>query len=405
MKGWHRILVVTAGVAMGAAALVATSGAIDRAPPDLAVTLLQAGPVASQLSFAVTVRDVAPGVRGWSASIDGQPADVTLDGGQARVSLEGLSDGPHTLQVAAWDGAWTPNFSRVERPFTVDATPPELRVAARSTRAVQGRALAVFLDANEPIEAPVGQLFGEPLTFHLLDEVGLSWRALVGVPLDAEPGTVSMSVEAADPAGNRAQGAVDIEIAPGRYRKGGTIKLRPDQVAARNDEDAKARMREERDAAYAWPHADQLWGGPMLRPVERGRISSPFGKYRTYSDGKKSHHTGTDIAAPTGTPVLAASAGEVRFAGEQAIFGNVVIVHHGQGLSTSYNHLSRIDVAVGQRVTRGEPVGAVGTTGQSTGPHLHWGVIVGDVPVDGMQLLDDGFELAEDAAWVAVGGG
>jgi murein DD-endopeptidase MepM/ murein hydrolase activator NlpD len=164
-------------------------------------------------------------------------------------------------------------------------------------------------------------------------------------------------------------------------------------------------MREERDAAYAWPHAAQLWRGPMLRPVERGRISSPFGKYRTYSDGKKSHHTGTDIAAPTGTPVLAANAGEVRFAGEQAIFGKVVIVHHGQGLSTSYNHLSRVDVAVGQRLTRGEPVGAVGTTGQSTGPHLHWGVIVGDVPVDGMPLLDDGLEPDEDTAWVAVGGG
>jgi murein DD-endopeptidase MepM/ murein hydrolase activator NlpD len=405
MKGWHRILVVTAGVAIGAAALVVTSGAVDRAPPDLAVTLLQSGPVASQLTFAVTVRDVAPGVRGWSASIDGQPADVTLDGGQAVVSLDGLSDGPHTLQVAAWDGAWSPNFSRVERPFAVDATPPELSVAARSTQAVQGRALSVLLAANEPIEAPEGELFGAPLTFHLLDEVGLYWRALVGVPLDAEPGTTSLSVTGADPAGNRTLGALDIEVAPGNYRRGGTIKLRPDQVAARNDEAAKARMRKERDAAYAWPHAAQLWRGPMLRPVERGRISSPFGKYRTYSDGKKSHHTGTDIAAPTGTPVLAANAGEVRFAGEQAIFGKVVIVHHGQGLSTSYNHLSRVDVAVGQRLTRGEPVGAVGTTGQSTGPHLHWGVIVGDVPVDGMPLLDDGLEPDEDTAWVAVGGG
>jgi len=158
-------------------------------------------------------------------------------------------------------------------------------------------------------------------------------------------------------------------------------------------------MRAEREAAYAWAQPEQLWSGEMLRPVTDGRISSSFGRYRTYSDGKKSHHTGTDIAARTGTPVLAAGAGEVRFAGEQAIFGNVVIVNHGQGLSTSYNHLSAIHVATGQRVTAGAHIGDVGTTGQSTGPHLHWGVVLGGTAVDGMPLLTDDLGLDELPHW------
>ncbi|MEC8422466.1 MAG: M23 family metallopeptidase, partial [Myxococcota bacterium] len=169
--------------------------------------------------------------------------------------------------------------------------------------------------------------------------------------------------------------------------------------AARRNESAKKKMRAQREAAYTWDQPEQLWAGPMQRPIDGGRISSGFGRYRTYSDGKKSHHTGTDIAARTGTPVVAAGAGEVRFVGEQSIFGNVVIVHHGQGLSTSYNHLSEIHVDAGQRVARGEQIGAVGSTGQATGPHLHWGVVLDGTAVDGMPLLDDSLGLGETPHW------
>jgi murein DD-endopeptidase MepM/ murein hydrolase activator NlpD len=380
--------------------LVAASGVVDRDGPALAVDNLPTGSISGYLTFQLSTSDAAPGLGGWTAAIDNQPVEVLLDdSGLARIDVAGLADGPHTLHVAAWDRAWTPNWSRASATFAVDQTPPTLRAAARSLTARQGKLHVVLVDADEPIDAPQGTFLGQPLTFHLLDDVGLMWRALVGVPIRSETGPQTLTLQVSDPAGNDARASVEVDVAEGRFPRGGTIKLRPDQVAARNDEDAKAKMRAERDEAYAWDHAAQLWQGPMMRPVARGRISSPFGRYRTYSDGKKSHHTGTDIAAPRGTPVLAANAGEVRVAGAQAIFGNVVIVHHGQGLSTSYNHLSRIDVAVGQRVARGEQVGAVGTTGQSTGPHLHWSLVAGDVAVDAMPLLDDDLMPGDEPDW------
>ncbi len=92
----------------------------------------------------------------------------------------------------------------------------------------------------------------------------------------------------------------------------------------------------------------------------------------------------------------------MRFSGEQAIFGKVVILHHGQGLASSYNHLSRIDVKLGDRVSPGQVIGAVGSTGQSTGPHLHWGVTVGRVAVDAMPLLEDALGLPDPADWVGL---
>jgi lysostaphin len=75
----------------------------------------------------------------------------------------------------------------------------------------------------------------------------------------------------------------------------------------------------------------------------------------------------------------------------QAIYGNVVIVHHGEGVTTSYNHLSEISVSVGDVVEKGDRLGAVGSTGQSTGPHLHWGLVVAGIPVNPDEWLTDGF--------------
>ncbi len=132
---------------------------------------------------------------------------------------------------------------------------------------------------------------------------------------------------------------------------------------------------------------------PFIWPV-KGRISGRFGNARVYTstDGRRqagSGHSGMDIAAPTGTPVLAPAAGVVTFAAPGLyLTGGTLLLDHGHGVSSNFLHLSRIDVAVGDRVLQGQPIAAVGATGRATGPHLHWGMNWFDVRVDPLLVLE-----------------
>ncbi len=117
------------------------------------------------------------------------------------------------------------------------------------------------------------------------------------------------------------------------------------------------------------------------------RVSSPFGMRFHPILRARRMHTGLDIPAPSGTRVVAAEAGGVILAGWLGGYGNTVIIDHGGGYSTLYAHLSRINVAVGAEIARGQVIGRVGTTGFSTGPHLHWEVRVNGEPEDPRQFL------------------
>ena len=107
-----------------------------------------------------------------------------------------------------------------------------------------------------------------------------------------------------------------------------------------------------------------------------GRISGRFGRQRIYQGEPGSYHSGLDIAAPTGTGFTAPADGVVVLARTGfSMEGGIIILDHGAGLNSAFIHLSRLDVSEGEKVTQGQRLGAVGSTGRSTGPHLHWSVM------------------------------
>lgn len=155
------------------------------------------------------------------------------------------------------------------------------------------------------------------------------------------------------------------------------------RIAREQAQVSEARARDDARAdfaqAFAWP--------------VRGRISGRFGNQRVYvlpdgRDAPGTPHSGMDIAAAEGTPVLAPAAGIVTFTGELYLTGGTVLLDHGHGISSNFLHLARIDVQPGQRVEQGQPIGAVGRTGRASGPHLHWGMNWFDVRIDPLLVLE-----------------
>ncbi len=123
----------------------------------------------------------------------------------------------------------------------------------------------------------------------------------------------------------------------------------------------------------------------------KGRISSTFGKFRIYNGKPSWYHSGMDIAAPTGTPIKSPSSGIVKLAKNYSVHGKTLIIDHGFGIMSIFNHLHTIDVKENQILTQGQAVGTVGSTGLSTGPHLHWGLSIHNTKVDPMLWLKKRF--------------
>ena len=148
-------------------------------------------------------------------------------------------------------------------------------------------------------------------------------------------------------------------------------RLRPPELAA-----IEAARRRATDATG--------WRQAMIWPTT-GRISTRFGSQRIYRNGEAgAYHSGIDIARPAGTPVVAPADGIVVLAADHpfTLEGNLLMIDHGMGLGSALLHLSRIDVAVGDHVRQGHPVGLVGATGRATGAHLHWGLRWRDARLD-----------------------
>jgi murein DD-endopeptidase MepM/ murein hydrolase activator NlpD len=244
---------------------------------------------------------------------------------------------------------------------------------APRTEAVPG-GIAKFALGASP-QAPRVRLGNDPV---LVVREGDEWIAFVGIPLASQPGSkVRVQAEYAD--GKRGQFEIEVQSKayPSQH-----LKVAPGYVDP-SPEDL-ARYTRERAHLDALLRTFTDSPPPSLVMVEpaRGRRSAGFGLQRYFNDQLRSRHSGLDIAAPVGTPVVAAITGRVIDTGDYFFNGRTVVLDHGQGLLTLYAHLDSIDTTLAEAVEAGRPIGKIGATGRATGPHLHFSVYLNAVSVD-----------------------
>ena len=152
----------------------------------------------------------------------------------------------------------------------------------------------------------------------------------------------------------------------------------------------------------AWRQMDgpaaQAIAIPSRRPIDAMALTSAFGTRNDPFNGRRARHNGIDIPSPIGTPIYATADGTIGRAQRLGGYGNYVEIEHGNAIQTRYGHMSAIAVSSGQPVRRGDIIGYVGSTGRSTGPHLHYEVRIAGAPVNPLPFI------AEDSVMVAAAG-
>jgi murein DD-endopeptidase MepM/ murein hydrolase activator NlpD len=207
----------------------------------------------------------------------------------------------------------------------------------------------------------------------------IEWTALVGIALAAEPGEASIAVQTAE----GGQREIAYTVASKRYLEQ-RLRVSPRTVDLSPEDAARYERERAHQATVMATFSEPLPQASALRmqvPTP-GRRSSSFGLRRVFNGQSRNPHSGMDIAAGTGTPVVAPLPGRVIDTGDYFFNGHTVWLDHGCGLLSMVCHLSAIDVKPGDVLKTGERLGAVGATGRVTGPHLHWGVMLNRAMVD-----------------------
>jgi murein DD-endopeptidase MepM/ murein hydrolase activator NlpD len=253
-----------------------------------------------------------------------------------------------------------------------------------------GEAIVATLENGQGVRRAVFHFRGRD---YELDNSGASGEAVVFIGLDMgmAPGSYPLSVTVERSGGAREEIRKDIVVEAKEFPSKKLWVKEDFAVPPKAVEERIAREAELVKAVYSRTTPRWLGNGDFMLPHD-GKAFPNFGQRRIYNDKPRSTHSGVDIAAPMGSPIRAANAGKVVLASDLYLSGKTVIIDHGLGVFSSYGHMSKILVKRGADVAKGVVLGKAGSTGRSTGPHLHWAVRIYDARVDPFSLLGLGLD-------------
>lgn len=274
----------------------------------------------------------------------------------------------------------SPTTTPTPTPTPTPLPPPQLSLALTPNPVVQGHVVVIRVTASRPVTV-TGVLGDRPLT--LTEGTPGEYWALAGIHALAETGVRDVQLRAFDELGREVRAQATLEVVAGDYTTE-NIALSP-ETAALLDPDLLEAELAKLQAMWARFTPRKLWRGTWGLPGGT-ETTSAFGTRRSYNGGPVTdYHAGQDFRADAGDPVVAPASGIVALAEPLTVRGNSVWIDHGLGVYSGYFHLSAIAVKVGQRVKPGDLLGRVGSTGLSTGPHIHWEVRVQGIAVSPLE--------------------
>jgi murein DD-endopeptidase MepM/ murein hydrolase activator NlpD len=270
---------------------------------------------------------------------------------------------------------------------------PPLRIEHLPQTIQQGDVCLIKASGPASLKSIYGEFRKERLPMAVQGPHG-TYVGLLGMDMNIEPARYKLTVMATDENRGIHKSILTLKVEKTDFRTQ-TLSLPPHMV----DLDAQTMERVEKEekrlkVLFSGYRKEKLWKGPFARPVP-GELSTKFGLRRIINGQPKSPHTGVDLRAEEGTPVLASNDGIVVLVDQLFFPGKSVILDHGWGTYSMYFHLSEILVRKGDRISKENVLGRVGSTGRSKGPHLHWGVRMNGARVDPVALLRLGEGLRE----------
>jgi murein DD-endopeptidase MepM/ murein hydrolase activator NlpD len=269
-------------------------------------------------------------------------------------------------------------------PLVSSIPDPIKNVAVIPERAVQGQTLEMIItaDNNLPI---TGRMGDQQLSFHSSEDH--EWVSLQGIDALAEPGMYDLELSIWDTQYEKIRYSFvqPLRVTDGGYYYDPVLSVPEETVNSETSQVENALV----DSIVNQFTAERYWEGLFQFPSSyTDSFPSYFGSRRNYNNiGYDWYHNGLDLYGGVGTPIFAAAKGKVVYTGSLEIRGNVTYIDHGWGVFTGYLHQSDIEVSVGDWVEPGQQIGLVGATGRVTGPHLHWEIWVGGVPVDPLEWV------------------
>lgn len=237
---------------------------------------------------------------------------------------------------------------------------------------------------GDSISAARARFFDRLIDFYPIENDG--FYGLLSADMEQIPRTYPLDIFVTYADGTREPFNLEVQVVTGPFiTQEVTIPADKARLLTPDTERAElARL----ESIFANTTPEHYWDDTGFQLPILARLTSPFGAFRSFNGTLNTRHTGWDIRATLGTPILASAAGRVAFAGLMDIRGNYVVIDHGYGIYSGYAHMSQMHVTRGQTVAKGQVIGVVGDNGRTSGPHFHWEMAVNGEWVDTVRFIE-----------------